>query len=488
MPGPTPDPNALPIPLGVRSDTASPQPALTLDSLQHLFPDIPLAAFRAQNTTVLGPDATVSDPNDLTQTGWCVLFASDADPTIQQQLQPLIDLRRSQVVSSDLFKVFAGDDPNTGGVLLNPDKSPQSASEWARLHGVSLNAPVDPSIIPYYILIVGSPARIPFEFQAALKLQWLVGRLHFDDIADYGRYAAHVVAHESKPWPTDGTTISKKNAAVWVTRNQGDVATLLLWRAITGDFRDGKRALGAGPFGFTVDVYADDAATKSQLADLMRGRSSHGQPSVLFTGSHGLECPITEPAHQLTRQGSLITQAWSKGTAFVEKDDPCKFTAADIPADNTLPGTMVFLFACYSAGCPAADNYYFNTDGSQIPVAPEPLIAALPQALLANGSLAVIGHIDRAFPYAFVNLSGTPQIQTIRTPLELMMRGTRVGLAADSFSLAWSSMASLMQLPASATPNAQAVLASLQAHIARDDARNYIVLGDPATRLRVKPD
>jgi len=58
-----------------------------------------------------------------------------------------------------------------------------------------------------------------------------------------------------------------------------------------------------------------------------------------------------------------------------------------------------------TAGAVRRYNYYFGPNGAQIPVAPAPLIAALPQALLAHGTLAVIAHIDLAFPYAFQDVT-----------------------------------------------------------------------------------
>lgn len=493
---PLPTPPALPIPLGVRTDTGEPCPPLSPDTIEHLYPDIPDAAVRSNNRTTLGPDSSVDDPNDLTQTGWGILFASDADPAVQAQLQPLIDLRRKQVQDPNLFKIFAGPDPLTGGVLPN-----QTAADWAYRHGVSITAPVDPLKVPYYLLIVGSPERIPFEFQANLKLQWLVGRLYFDDLADYGRYATQVVAYESAPWQAP----AQKNSAVWVTRNPGDVATAMLSGAITGNFRDGTPQLGAGRPGFTLDCFSDVAATKPQLAEILRGKLPHGKPQVIFTGSHGCECPITDPAFQRENQGALLTQEWTRGAVT----SAVQFTAADIPADHQLSGTILFLFACFSAGCPATDSYYFNPNGSPKALAPTPLIARLPQALLAGGALAVIGHIDRAFPYGFVDGYGTPQVQLIRTPLERLMQGRRAGLAADALTMAWSSMAAQIALaatpPLSASATAAATsstaapvvaptppptfAASANAHIARDDARNYIVLGDPAVQLRMKdPD
>jgi hypothetical protein len=117
--------------------------------------------------------------------------------------------------------------------------------------------------------------------------------------------------------------------------------------------------------------------------------------------------------------------------------------------------------------------------------------------------LAVIAHVDMAFPFAFLDINGTPQPQAVRTPLELLMRGKRAGLAADTLSIMWSSRSSQLALaqaqapppaPAAApgsapaasgaTPITTTSAAIAQMTIARDDARNYIVLGDPATQLR----
>jgi hypothetical protein len=120
------------------------------------------------------------------------------------------------------------------------------------------------------------------------------------------------------------------------------------------------------------------------------------------------------------------------------------------------------------------------------------MIARLPQTLLSRGALAIIGHVDLAFPYAFQDVSGTPQVQAIRTPLEMLMRGKRAGLAADSLSILWSSLSAQLGVALGSGPAAGAAAASpsspsplAQLTIARDDARNYIVLGDPATRLRI---
>ena len=63
------------------------------------------------------------------------------------------------------------------------------------------------------------------------------------------------------------------------------------------------------------------------------------------------------------------------------------------------------------------------------------------------------------------------------------------GLAAEPLNLQWSALAAQLGLalggnaPGAPTPRSP-LIANL--FIARDDARNYTVLGDPAVRLRVE--
>jgi len=472
-------PADLPYPLLVDAATGLAAPALPIENLAIHVSDLPGADQRIANSTHLGTDYSVDDPNDLTQTGWGIIFASDADPAIQAQLQPLIDLRRQQVQDPLLFKIFSG---ATG---VQPG---QAAASWAQQRGVSLTAPVNPyQGVPYYLLIVGSPERIPFEFQALLKMQWAVGRLYFDDIGDYGLYAQAVTQYEDKSFlPRQG-----KNTAVWVPRIPGDLATAMLCGSISQDFLAPGNQLGARS-GFTLSTFTSDKATKAQLLEIMRGNVSGGAPAVIFTGSHGCEYRPDDIQRQRRMQGSLLTQEWTPGTPASESN---QFCGDDVPNDARLQGTMGFLFACYSGACPAQDNYYPAPDGSPKNIAPAPFIARLPQALLRRGMLAVIAHIDLAFPYAFLDSNGTPQPQAIRTPLELFMKGKRAGLAADSLSVMWSARSAQLALAQAQTPAgssaptptvtaaASPVLAKMT--LARDDARNYIVLGDPATRLRI---
>jgi hypothetical protein len=471
----------LPYPLLVNALTGMATPPVPLVNLAGLTADLPGADQRIANSKHLGTDYSVDDPNDLTQAGWGIIFASDADPAIQAQIQPLIDLRKQQVQDPSLFKIFSGDT----GVLPG-----QTAASWAQQRGVSLTAPVNPyqGGVPFYLLIVGSPDRIPFEFQALLKMQWAVGRLYFDKIEDYGRYAQAVVQYESPSF----TPVQRKSAAVWVPRNYGDLATAMLSGAISQDFLATNNQLGARRQ-FILNAYMNERATKAQLVEILRGNVEVGPPAVIFTGSHGCDYSGADPDTQRRLQGSFVTQEWVPGTPANSTN---QFTSDDIPSDTKVQGTVGFLFACYSGACPAESNYYYNKDGSPMKIAAGPIMSRLPQALLSRGMLSVIAHIDMAFPYAFQDVSGTPQTQALRTPVELLMGGKRTGLAADTLSVMWSSRSAQLALaqgqnaasaaPAGATPASSPSPVIAQMTIARDDARNYIVLGDPATQLRVR--
>jgi hypothetical protein len=63
-------------------------------------------------------------------------------------------------------------------------------------NGVGPGCP-DPARVPSYLLIVGSPEDIPFEFQHGHSIQYHVGRLYFDTIEEYRNYAESIVSLET---------------------------------------------------------------------------------------------------------------------------------------------------------------------------------------------------------------------------------------------------------------------------------------------------
>jgi hypothetical protein len=460
-----------PIAMGVLAETGETHPQLDPGSLDHVRPTPGLVADR-DHAPVLGVAGSVDDPMDLTQTGWCVVFASDTDPAVREALQPLLDLRKSQVKDDQLFRIFEG---STGAHIG------QTASSWAMSRAVSLSAPVSPKHgVPVYLLLVGSPQQITFEFQAELDLQWAVGRLYFDQVADYAAYAKNVVAYETAEHLT-----SKRRTAVWMPRNPLDLATPLLAGTIGPEFMGqaaGSEVLGAHE-NFTLSTFIGETATKAALTDIFRGKIDGGPASLFFTGSHGAEWPISDPAVQKERQGALVTQEWTRGEPLTPGS---YFCGADLPADADLEGTIAFTFACFGGGCPDKDSYFFDDHGANLPLTPHPIVSRLPQTLLSHGMLAIIAHVDRAFSYAFEDILGTPQAQLLRTPLELLMKGKRVGLASDPISQQWSSLAAELGIALGGGASKAQPSSLTNLYIARDDARNYLVLGDPAVRLRTE--
>jgi hypothetical protein len=464
----------MPVPMGVIAETGETHPPLTEQDFPDLEPESPVVLARSRRRRALAFEGPSHNPMDLRQTGWCALFASDADPAVKEALTPLLEWRRSQVNDDPLFKVFEGPEGVRPG---------QSAAAWAASRGVSLVAPVSPRKgVPFYLLIVGSPVRIPFEFQAQLDLQWAVGRLFFDAVSDYAAYAQKVVEYEQGLAPP-----RRKRFDVWIPKNPLDLATPLLAGSIVPEFL-GQASPGAQPVGkaegFEIASFVGDGeATKARLDAILRGTVDGGPPALLFSGSHGAEWSIADPARQRERQGALVTQEWTRGQPLAEGN--C-FAGADLTSDAQVHGLIMFLFACFGGGCPATDTYFRDPDGAPKALAPEPMVARLPQALLARGALAVIAHVDRAFSYAFEDVMGTPQAQLLRDPLSRLAAGQPAGLAADPLNLQWSALAAQIDLLAPDVPGAPPPRAALLANlrIARDDARNYTVLGDPAARIR----
>jgi hypothetical protein len=411
------------------------------------------------------------DANDLQQSGWGILFAPGVSQEIKDALQPLIQHRKH---AAEPFVIFDGD----SGVVAG--ESPQA---WLARKKVRLDI-VDPANgIPYYLLLVGPPDSLPFEFQYMLDIYWAVGRLWFDTADEFRQYAESVVQYE-----TAASVPTSKNVAVFATEHDFDPATQLFTRNVVqplckGEGDPPRRRIGERQK-FGLQPLLGEDATKAALSALLQGKAGFGTPSLLFSGSHGMAFREND-RRQATDQGAIVCQDWSGYGAITEDE---WFAAHDVPQDAKVHGMMHVLFACYGGGCPEFDNFdRMNSKPARI--APKPFFSRLPARLLSHpngGALAVLAHIERAWTYSFQDDAGTSQVQGFRDVIGRLLRGERIGQATDAFNVRWAALSvQLSDAEYGLRLGADIPLDRIgRMWIARDDARNFMILGDPACRIR----
>lgn len=429
------------------------------------------------------------DPDDLSQAGWAVVFpfvrkGSEAvthQAAIREALGPLLALRRAQAARRDdrRYRECVGPDAYRPG---------ETKQQFLTRMGAGPGA-VDPAKFPYYVLLVASPEEIPYRVQYQLDVQYAVGRVHFDTIDEYARYAANVVEAETRPRPINRTV------ALWGVENPDDRATRASARYLVAPLADYLEQDQAD--GWQVTRFIGEHATKARLAGLLGADA----PSLLITASHGVGFSAGDP-RQRSDQGALLCQDWA-GPLFGSLTSDHYFAGDDIAADADLRGLVGFHFACFGAGTPRYDDFSRKGDPpSLVDLAPHAFVARLPQRMLgrARGALACIGHVDRAWASSFLQAdprhSGavTAQLAVFESALKRLMDGRRVGHAMDYFDLRYAELASdLASRIEDVTKYDVAVddyeLAQLWTYT--NDARDYAVIGDPAVRISAratKPD
>jgi hypothetical protein len=185
---------------------------------------------------------------------------------------------------------------------------------------------------------------------------------------------------------------------------------------------------------------------------------------------------------QREKQGALSCVS-RDGTSLLDTS----VAASDLSTDSCPHGLIAFHFACYSAGTPKWDE--FSTNGDPKLKAPSPFTARLPQRLLSHhrgGALAVIGHIERAWTYSFEGAL-TTQINVFEDAVRCILRGEPVGLALELFNFRHSQLSaelfSLQKREKREPMGGNRDWEFADVYCATQDARNYVVLGDPAVRL-----
>jgi hypothetical protein len=430
-----------------------------------------LARKKTQEELHFGPKEGVND-QELGQSGWGVIFAPDIEENIKSALSPLLDLRRDQ--AGRFFNNFPGDKAYRAG----DDKN-----RFLRHSKMAPGQPADPEKVPYYLLIVGSPESIPYRFQYQLDVQYAVGRIHFDTVEQYARYAKGVCNAEA------GNIRRSREAAFFGVRNRADRATQLSADYLIKPLSE-TMALDEPTWKWSCTLAED--ATKANLTQLLGGERT---PALLVTASHGMAFPKGHK-RQAADQGALLCQDWP-GPLKHRGPIPDEFYMAGrhISNEASVEGLIAFCFGCYGAGTPKLDDFAHLLDGSQATIAPEAFVGSLPKRLLAHpagGALAVIGHVERAWTYSFLWEGAGAQLGVFESALTALVNGKRIGSAMEYFNKRYAELSSDLNSeledlkyrqarPASETRTEDEVLAGMWT--ANNDARSYVVLGDPAVRL-----
>lgn len=412
------------------------------------------------------------DPADVGQAGWAIVFHKDESKAVKKALEPLIQHRAQQVTDTNKLKTL---EYHTG----------EDWSGWLARHGIGAGN-IDPKKVPFYVLLVGSPELIPFSFGHLLDVEYAVGRLHFDTAKEYAAYAASVVDYEkSKAVP------NSKEAVFFAPRHPFDAATQLSADFLVKPLLQGDPVSGFQPiveYGqFQSRELWGQKATKSALSETFHTAKKAKPPAFLFSASHGMGWPANH-ASQAKDQGALLCQDWQ---GFGQIGSEHYFAASDLTKDARVQGMIAFHFACYGAGTPTQDRFVHKSGEEPPVIAPKSFISALPKKLLAHpkgGALAVIGHVERAWGYSIVTNNAGPQLIPFQNAIGRLLRGEPVGLAMKDFNERYAALSTnLSNLQENIGFGMQvedSVLASTW--IERNDAEGYVVLGDPAVRLRVR--
>jgi len=403
------------------------------------------------------------DPTDVGSSGWGIIMAHNADPAIKEALSELLEHRQQQ--TGEKYREYFGPDGYRPG---------ESKNKWLGRHGMG-PGPADPDKVPYYLLIVGDPETIPYRFQNQLDVQYAVGRLHFDTLDEYAAYARSVVQSE-----TSGLALPKQ-ATFFGVRTPSDPATELSADHMIKPLST-KMAKQAG---WQINTLLEAQATKANLAGLI---NSGKTPTLLYTASHGMGFPNSD-ARQLPHQGALLCQDWPGLGKWKQPIPPdFYFSADDVSGDARLLGSMAFFFACYGAGTPRLDEFAQQATKQRTEIAAQAFISHLPRRLLSHpkgGMLAVIGHVERAWGYSFMWDRAGEQLVPFESTLQSVMAGKPIGHALEYFNERYAEISSDLTVMIEDFNFGGKVdeVALAGMWTANNDARAYVIIGDPAVRL-----
>jgi len=439
------------------------------------------AGSQTTQTTVESSFADFGEsPNDLYAQLWGVVApAGPEGDALLARIKPLIDARHEEIdTPPPIFRV-------------PPTMSLDEATKWRAdvLYGEEIED------VPRYLLLLGDLHEVPLSLERAIHHETFCGRLAFSDPNGYEAYVDKLLQAERAEQV-------EHRKSVFYTVHDHTAATNLGFEHLITPVAEQARA-GQKSGRFVADEVLQLGSTYEPSPNEFLDAAAESESAAFLTMSHGAGAPRggwRTAADQQSHQGAL--SFGSEG----------KLYADDIADQAFMPGCLWFMFACFGAGTPkhSAFHHWLTSlqqegqfrghVGSVLKSLPResqrPFIAALPQAALANpkGPLAVIGHLDLAWTYSFLELdTGARKRRTDKfyNLLKLAMNGDRFGVVLHELTRAF--VAKNVELnqrhdqaeAAKVNGDLGRVDRARLSHLwmARQDLLGYTLLGDPAARL-----
>jgi hypothetical protein len=411
----------------------------------------------------------VLDRGDPEQAGWTFVVAQ-TDPRSQEYIEAL----------RELAEVRKMHDPSSPLIF---DAAPEGWSDW--INDELLGLPTDGKPVPHFILLVGGPQYIPFHFQSVLDSFAQVGRLDFDDIRELKSYIRKLINLERAAEPA-----GQRAAVIFATDDGPNDPTHYSSRYMAMPLADHCQ----GKHGLPTSQLIGLEATKRNLLESVQKNN----PVILYTATHGLGLGSQSSVQDRQRyNGSICCDTTNlNGTDAL-------FSADDVPSTPFLEGGVFFQFACHGYGTPDRSDFTHWLGDPQDcadSTCIDPFVAALPKKLLAHprGPIAYIGHVDLAFLHGFTDPHDlisigrwSKRMSPFVAALDSILTTQPSGLAMEDINKRYNLANAVITgvynrirgTSLSWTPEQEENF--VDQWIYRTDAQNYILLGDPAARVRV---
>jgi hypothetical protein len=409
------------------------------------------------------------DPGDPAVAGWTFLLNGDDanKDQITEILRPLA-IERGMT------------DPDQP--LLYRDVACDRWFEWKTSEYDSLELQYGKT--PQYVLLVGNPQQIPFGLQTLLATSANVGRLDFDTLEQLQIYVDKVRRLEKAKAP-----VVEREAVFFAPDGGPRDPTRFSRQYMAIPMAEHVRT----ECGLATQEILGDEATREALEKALLGR----RPALVYTASHGLGATEDKPAIQKQCNGAICCQHDGPPSA------DSLFGAENVShKEPFLEGSIFFQFACFGYGTPARSEFADWIKNVPARYTDADFTAALPKKLLSHprGPIAYIGHLDLALLHGFTDVRAPDiderwhkRIQPFVSAVTQLLNLQPSGFAMEKMSSRLNTVNATLtadydrqrRAQLQWTPEKKASL--LDRWLIRGDARNYMVMGDPAARLRL-PD